>query len=189
MKRREIIMNIRLLIIISIFICTTRVYAQSLDNKQVLIVNQTIEYLKHLSVISIEWTSNPERKELQKEMGDLVRSYNTMKANVSAVLIFKATESDRQTLIGLLDSYKSDRNDLVQQLLLWKYQTEPVTGLALLHQLDEIHGAAREILSLLQDDKNVDDAASVFLCQSTAENTIVPLCENVIGELIQLKGN
>lgn len=182
-------MNMRLLLIILLLICTSKIYAQSTTVKHKLIVNQTIEYLKRLSRISTEWTSNPEQKDLRKEMENLVKSYDTIKESISSVLIVIGSENDRNTLVGLLDSYKSNRAELEQQLILWKYQVKPIIGMDVLIQLDEIQEASKGIMLNLHDDKSIEDAVSVLLSQSAAEETIVPLSNDVIDKLIKLKIN
>lgn len=120
-------------------------------------------------------------------MEALVKSYETIKENISSVLIVVGSEADRNTLTELLDSYKSDKEALVQQLLLWKYQVKPIEGMDVLNQLDEISEASKRILFTLQDDKNLDDAVSVLVSQSAVESTIVPLSNEVIDKLSKLK--
>ncbi|WKZ60339.1 MAG: hypothetical protein QY309_02415 [Cyclobacteriaceae bacterium] len=177
-----------LLLALSVNLANT-LYAQTPTGDQKIYVKQTIEYLKRLSSISVMWTNNPENKDLRKEMVDLVKSYSEIKKNISFVLIVVGSESDRKSLTGLLDSYESDRNELVRQLLLWKYQINPVEGMDILRQLDEINEASKAILSNLQNDENLDDAVSVLLSQDEAENRITPLSKDTIDKLVKLKIN
>jgi hypothetical protein len=180
-------MNIRPLAAILLLICASTADAQSLTENQKVIIDQTIAYVKRLSVISAEWLKNPEKKEYRREMEELIKSYDKMKKNVTSVFILLGSEKDRITLNELLAKYTANKDELVNQLLIWKYQIQPLMGMEMLGQLDEIHEGSKSVLLNLQDEKSADDALSVLLSEDAVESRIIPLSKSLIDDLVKLQ--
>lgn len=179
-------MSTKFLIIPFLLIYSSSLVAQS-TSTYTQRIEHDVAYLKQLSSVAVEWTAKPEKKELRKEMQTLMSSFDSVKQSISFVLILKGSENDKKNLIEILKTHQADQQKLIEQLLLWKYEPEPIEGIEILTQLDEIHKASTQILSNFQKDKSLDNVMMVLLSQDAAENIIAPLSKSVIEKLKGLK--
>lgn len=173
------------LLILILLLISPFVIAQSVSENAS--IDRTINYLDKINTLTTDWANAPEKKAFRKMLEDAVKSYDQIKKDITPVLVVSGEGADKKALQKLLDGHPNDRERLIRELLVWKYQPGEPAGSKLISQLDDITGKTYEFLLNFHDDEAVDDAVFVLLNQELAESSILPLSKKLIQELTKLK--
>jgi hypothetical protein len=170
-----------------LFLMSTSAFGQPPSGNRAASIDRAINYVTKINTIATDWTNAPEKVAFRKMLQDAVQTYDQVKKDITPVLIVSGSDADKKELQRLLDSHGRDREKLIDELLLWKYQPRELTGDKITYQLDEFTEQAMQILLYFNNDDDLENITSVLLSQDIVENKMLPLSKELIRQLTMLK--
>ena len=142
-----------------------------------------IDYINNvISGIKV-WIKNPESKSEKIELQNLIKKFDTLKIRFEAYVILKESKNEESFLSGILHRYNDNPDSVINQLLIWKYQTLPLPSIKLVADLTELINEVQGIMKILSSEDDYKNAFNVLSSKDRLETEIIPFSKILIENI------
>ncbi|MEM6738151.1 MAG: hypothetical protein AAF620_18995 [Bacteroidota bacterium] len=147
---------------------------------------KVIKYIRSIISNTQAWLRDSHQTPEKTELTILIDQLDSVKLELEKFIILKKTENETRFLHGVLNTYSTHPDSVVNELLIWKYQLQNLQSIHLVANLEQMIKEVQNILKILNSEKDYEDALNLLLSEDKFEVDIKPQATDLIIAIEQL---